>query len=120
MNPKASNKLFFHLDEVCRLAKIDPATLERWEKEFPFIEPGLTGAGRKIYRRKDVEIIQRIQDLLDRENFTVAGARRKIEEEMGLRTAPAVPAERVVRLLWRVRDELEDLSHSLGTRPKKT
>jgi DNA-binding transcriptional MerR regulator len=120
MSPKEQTKLFYRLEEVCRLAKIDAATVETWEKEFPFLEPGLTGTGQKIFRLKDLEIIRRIKELLDQKNFTLAGARRRIEEDMGLRPMPAVHPDKVVKLLWKVRDELQDLSQSLEPRSKKT
>jgi DNA-binding transcriptional MerR regulator len=120
MSPKEQTKLFYRLEEVCRLAKVDAATVETWEKEFPFLEPGLTGAGQKIFRLKDLEIIRRIKELLDHKNFTLAGARRRIEEDMGLRPMPAVHPDKIVKLLWQVRDDLQDLSQSLDPRSKKT
>jgi len=119
MSPKEQTKLFYRLEEVCRLAKINAATVETWEKEFPFLEPGLTGSGQKIFRLKDLEIIRRIKELLDQKNFTLAGARRRIEEDMGMRPMPAVHPDKIVKLLWQVRDELQDLSQSLDPRSKK-
>ena len=59
--PKTQPKLFYKIDEVSRLTKLDLETIESWEKEFPFLQPGLTGSGQKIFRPKDVEIIQRIK-----------------------------------------------------------
>jgi DNA-binding transcriptional MerR regulator len=118
-NPK-TQKLFFKLEEVSRLTKLDKETIEGWEKEFPFLQAGLTGAGQKIFRAKDVEMIRRIKELLDQKSVTLAGARRKIEEEFGLKPTPSVHPDRLIKTLWQVRDELRDLSRSLGERPKKT
>ena len=120
MSPKDEQKLFYRLEEVCRLAKVDAATVALWEKEFPFIEPGLTGSGQKIFRPRDVEIISRIKELMGRENCTLSGARRRIEEEMNLRPMPAVHPEKIVKLLRQVRDELQDLSRALESPAKKT
>jgi DNA-binding transcriptional MerR regulator len=120
MSPKVQGKLFYRLDEVCRLTKVDAASIEAWEKEFPFLEPGYTGNGQKIFRAKDVEIIKRVKALLDEKSVTLAGARRRIEEELGMRPMPSVHPEKVVKLLWQVRDQLEDLSRSLEKQPKKT
>jgi len=119
MSPKDEQKLFYRLAEVCRLAKIDAETIALWEKEFPFIEPGETASGRKIYRAKDLEIILRIKDLLGKEQLTLAGARRRLEAEMDLRPVPAVHPDKIVKLLWRVRDELQDLPQSLDRPAKK-
>jgi DNA-binding transcriptional MerR regulator len=119
MKPKTPEKLFFRLEEVSRLLKIPPKTIESWEKELPFLQPGLTGAGQKIFRPKDVEIIRRIKALLDGKNVTLAGAKRRIEEEFGLRPIPPVHPDKIVKLLRRVRDELQDISGSLAGKPKK-
>ena len=100
MSAKNDTKLFYRLEEVCRLAKVDAGTVAQWEKEFPFLEPGLTGTGQKIFRPRDLEIILRIKDLVGKENCTLAGARRKLEEEMNLRPVPSVHPDKLVKLLW--------------------
>jgi DNA-binding transcriptional MerR regulator len=120
MSPsKTPEKLFYRFEEVVRLTKVDAATLESWEKEFPFLRPGVAGDGKKIYRVKDIEIIRRIKELLDGRSVTVAGARRKIEAEFGLRPTPSVHPDRMLKALWQVRDELQDLAETLKARPKK-
>ena len=53
MSDKNTQKLFYKLEEVCRLAKVEAATVAQWEKEFPFLEPGFTANGQKIFRPKD-------------------------------------------------------------------
>jgi DNA-binding transcriptional MerR regulator len=118
-NPK-TQKLFFKIEEVSRLTRLDKATIESWEKEFPFLQPGLTGSGQKIFRAKDVEMIRRIKELLDQKSVTLAGARRRIEEEFGLKPPPSVHPEKLIKALWQVRDELQDLARQLGDKPKKT
>jgi DNA-binding transcriptional MerR regulator len=116
---KTSSKLFFRLDEVSRLTKVDAGTIESWEKEFPFLQPGLTGSGQKIFRAQDVDIIRRIKSLLDGKSVTLAGAKRRIEEELGLRSAAAVHPDRMKKALNQVRDELSALVQELSGGPKK-
>ena len=118
MKPKKPDKLFYRLEEVSRILKLPPATISSWEKELPFLQPGLRGDGQKIFRPRDVEIMRRIKALLDGKNVTLAGAKRKVEEEFGLRPAPAVHPEKVVQLLWRVRDELKEITQALGRKSK--
>jgi DNA-binding transcriptional MerR regulator len=118
-NPKPP-KMFFKIEEVSRLAKLDKDTIESWEKEFPFLQPGLTGSGQKIFRAKDVEMIRRIKELLDQKSVTLAGARRKIEEEFGLKPPPSIHPEKLIKALRQVRDELQDLARELADKPKKT
>src|ERR1051325_8002554 len=47
------------------------------------LAPQKNKAGQRVYRRRDVEIVFRIRELLYDEKFTIAGAKRKLEEEFG-------------------------------------
>ncbi|HLG14263.1 MAG TPA: MerR family transcriptional regulator [Blastocatellia bacterium] len=74
-------KLFFRIGEVCELIKVQPHVLRYWETEFPMLTPHKNRAGQRVYRRKDVEMVMRIRDLLYEEKFTIAGAKRKLMSE---------------------------------------
>src|ERR1700687_3455593 len=74
-------KLFFRIGEVCDLIKVQPHVLRYWETEFPMLAPQKNRAGQRIYRRKDVEMVLRIHDLLYEEKFTIAGAKKKLLDE---------------------------------------
>ena len=75
-------KLFFRIGEVCDLIKVQPHVLRYWETEFPMLAPQKNRAGQRVYRRKDVEMVLRIRNLLYEEKFTIAGAKRKLQDEM--------------------------------------
>ncbi len=75
-------KLFFRIGEVCDLIKVQPHVLRYWETEFPMLAPQKNRAGQRVYRRKDVEMVLRIRDLLYEEKFTIAGAKKKLLDEM--------------------------------------
>src|SRR5215470_17265637 len=75
-------KLFFRIGEVCDLIKVQPHVLRYWETEFPMLAPQKNRAGQRVYRRKDVEMVMRIRDLLYEEKFTIAGAKKKLLDEM--------------------------------------
>jgi len=74
-------KLFFRIGEVCELIRVQPHVLRYWETEFPMLAPQKNRAGQRVYRRKDVEMVMRIRDLLYEEKFTIAGAKKKLMEE---------------------------------------
>jgi DNA-binding transcriptional MerR regulator len=88
------NRALFKAAEVCDLVKLQPYVLRSWEAEFPELGVSKTGGGR-VYRRADVEQVVRIKHLLLVEGLTLAGARRKIEEE----TAPLVVDEPAIEAL---------------------
>jgi DNA-binding transcriptional MerR regulator len=81
-------KLFFRIGEVCDLIKVQPHVLRYWETEFPMLAPQKNRAGQRVYRRKDVEMVLRIRDLLYEEKFTIAGARKRLAEENRKGVAP--------------------------------
>jgi DNA-binding transcriptional MerR regulator len=116
---KIPEKLIYRMEDVSRLSGLDQATIESWEKEFPFLRAGLTASGKKIFRQKDLDIILRVKELLQKKGFTMAGAKRQIEEEFGTKQLSLIPADRLRKILLQVRDELQDISGGLEKGAKK-
>jgi DNA-binding transcriptional MerR regulator len=116
-NKKIPNKLFFKIGEVCELTDTQPYVLRYWESEFPMLAPAKNSSGQRIYRRRDIEIVLRIKELLYEEGFTIAGAKKRIEAESTGRgaTPQAMPVAssdgdaRVVAALKEVRKGLRDI-----------
>ena len=75
------NKLYFRIGEVCRLLKLEPYVLRFWESEFPTLSPTKGANGRRMYRKKDVEMVVTIKDLLYERGFTIAGARKVLSRK---------------------------------------
>ena len=93
---KIPNKLFFKIGEVCELTDTQPYVLRYWESEFPMLAPAKNSSGQRIYRRRDIEIVLRIKQLLYEEGLTIAGAKKRIESELSGRgptpqPTPAAP-----------------------------
>jgi DNA-binding transcriptional MerR regulator len=82
MGKKIPNKLFFKIGEVCELTETQPYVLRYWESEFPALAPAKNNSGQRIYRRRDIETVLRIKALLYEEGFTIAGAKKKLEQEV--------------------------------------
>lgn len=75
-------KLFFKIGEVCELAGVQAHVLRYWETEFPMLAPQKNRAGQRTYRRRDVEMALRIKQLLYDEQYTIAGAKKKLANEL--------------------------------------
>ena len=75
-------KLFFKIGEVCELAGVQAHVLRYWETEFPTLAPQKNRAGQRTYRRRDVEMALRIKELLYDEQYTIAGAKKKLANEL--------------------------------------
>jgi DNA-binding transcriptional MerR regulator len=76
------NRSLFRQPEVCEIARIQAYVLRSWEAEFPDLGVAKTAGGPRVYRRADVERVLRLKHLLFVEGLTLAGARRKIAEEL--------------------------------------
>src|SRR3954452_6746904 len=74
-------RALFKAAEVCELANVQPYVLRSWEAEFPQLGVAKSAGGPRVYRRSDVEQVLRIKHLLLVEGLTLAGARRKLDEE---------------------------------------
>jgi DNA-binding transcriptional MerR regulator len=69
--------------EVCEIIKLQPYVLRSWEKEFPDLGTTRTAGGPRFYRASDVERVQRLKQLVFGEGLTIAGARRRLDDERG-------------------------------------
>lgn len=90
----APKRELFKSSDVCELTQLQPYVLRSWEAEFPQLgKPASNGAGR-LYRRADVDLVLRIKDLVFVEGLTLAGARRRLEEDadQGLSTSVGAAA----------------------------
>ena len=74
------NKLDFRIGEVADLLIVKPYVLRYWETEFPDIKPAKSKSGQRLYKRRDVELLVRIKELLYGERFTINGARKRLRE----------------------------------------
>ena len=91
MDKEIPNKLFFKIGEVCEITDTQPYVLRYWESEFPALAPAKNSSGQRIYRRRDIETVLRIKQLLYEEGFTIAGAKKRLEAEMSGRATTPQP-----------------------------
>lgn len=125
MERKIPNKLFFKIGEVCEITDTQPYVLRYWESEFPALAPAKNSSGQRIYRRRDIETVLRIKQLLYDEGFTIAGAKKRLEAEQAGRTptpgntpsevvTAADGADRGQEVLRAVREQLREILTLLG------
>jgi DNA-binding transcriptional MerR regulator len=86
------DKLYFRIGEVATLCQLPAYVLRFWESEFPQLKPVKSGTGQRMYRRRDVESVLRIKQLLYEQGFTIAGARQQMRAELKSdKTQAAIP-----------------------------
>ena len=117
MQKQIPNKLFFKIGEVCEITDTQPYVLRYWESEFPSLAPAKNSSGQRIYRRRDIETVMRIKQLLYEEGFTIAGAKKRLETEMagrvvtpgGVADTPTPKDDKGRQALLQVREQLREI-----------
>jgi DNA-binding transcriptional MerR regulator len=116
--PPAAEKLYYRIGEVEESTGIPAYVLRYWESEFKLLRPKKNPAGQRLYRRRDLELVQRIKSLLYEERLTLEGARKRLiaesrgkgnpQLELGIREANYADA------LRRIRERLQTLRTRLA------
>ncbi len=73
------DKLYYRIGEVSKIAGVPAYVLRFWESEFSVIRPGRSSTGQRLYRKKDVERILTVKQLLYEKKFTIEGARKHLK-----------------------------------------
>jgi DNA-binding transcriptional MerR regulator len=76
------DKMYFRIGEVAELLNVKPYVLRYWETEFPDIKPVKSQSNQRLYKRRDVEMLLVIKELLYDQKFTINGARQHLKEMM--------------------------------------
>jgi DNA-binding transcriptional MerR regulator len=82
LNPQQQsrpNKLYYRIGEVSRITGLEQYVLRFWETEFPQIKPDKSRSKQRLYSGKDLDVILHIKQLLYKDGYTIAGARRKLK-----------------------------------------
>ena len=116
MPSQLPDKLYFKIGEVSKLADVAPHVLRYWESEFPTIKPKRAGSKQRLYRRKDVELILAIKNLLHRQGYTIAGAKKLISEAEDIGSVPIEEDKSKIHSdrLGAIKDELLEIRNLLN------
>jgi len=64
------------IGELGEALGIKAHVLRYWEDQFPQLNPLKRSGGRRYYRPEDVALVSEIDRLVNREGYTLRGARR--------------------------------------------
>lgn len=68
------------IGEVGEALGIKPHILRYWEQQFPMLKPLKRSGGRRYYRPEDVTLVETIDRLVNREGYTLKGAKAAIRD----------------------------------------
>ena len=90
-SPETPRRALLKSADVCEIVKVQPYVLRSWEKEFPDLGTSRAAGGPRFYRQSDLERVQRLKQLVFGEGLTIAGARRRLDEERGVPQEDELP-----------------------------
>jgi len=97
----------YSIAQVNAITGVAKPTIRFWEKEFAaFLHPRRTDGNQRRYARSDIDVIERINNLVRSEGYTLEGARRKLEMETTPETAAHPDEESMVKLADTMSDYL--------------
>jgi DNA-binding transcriptional MerR regulator len=102
------------IGEVAKALGLRQHVLRYWEQQFPTLQPLKRSGGRRYYRPEDIALVQTIDRLVNREGYTLKGARQALAggsvqpqaEPARVEVADIVPHLRAIRA--RLARALED------------
>ena len=90
------------IGEVAKALDLRQHVLRYWEQQFPMLQPLKRSGGRRYYRPEDVALVQTIDRLVNREGYTLKGARQALAGGAVL-SAPQASSIEVVDILPHLR-----------------
>ncbi len=106
---KLPDKIYFRIGEVSEYTGIKPYVLRYWESEFGEIEP-IRRKSQRLYDRDTIYTIIKIKNMLYEQNYTIAGAKKKLKEEITSNDSKSDDQHLIEELLT----ELKSLKDLLG------
>ena len=102
------------IGEVAKATGIKPHVLRYWEQQFPTLRPLTRSGGRRYYRPEDIELVERIERLVNREGYTLKGAKAALRGASDQQAVPqeaaapeTPPAADLLRQLEAIRNDLK-------------
>lgn len=76
-------KAYFRIGEVSKIVNVEPYVIRYWETEFKTVSPVRTKTAQRLYRKKDVQELLTIKNLLYTQRFTIDGAKKQLHKIRG-------------------------------------
>jgi len=109
------DKLFYRIGNVSEIVGVKPHVLRYWESEFSQIRPIKNKRAQRLYRKKDVELLIYIKELLYTELYTIAGAKKRLaNDRLLLKEMGYIPDHmKCVEILLQQKKQIENIQKIL-------
>jgi len=107
METKIPEKVYFRIGEVSKIVNVEPYVIRYWETEFRTVSPVRTKTAQRLYRKRDVQELLKIKNLLYSQRFTIDGAKKQLYKIRGNSESEAKNSEK--QTLNLIRQELQKI-----------
>ena len=101
------DKAYFRIGEVSKIVNVEPYVIRFWETEFKTVTPVRTKTAQRLYRKKDVQELLTIKNLLYSQRFTIDGAKKQLQKMRDCNEPKNANFE--MQTLHRIKQELEQI-----------
>jgi DNA-binding transcriptional MerR regulator len=112
------------IDQASNILQVEVSTLRYWEKEFnDFLKINCPKGQRARYSEENIEMFSQIKELLYNEQYTIKGAKRRLEMERTLTSGLGIDANfkttvffmfsAIIQELQKSREESKNLAKQL-------
>ena len=98
-------KSYFRIGEVSKILNVEPYVIRYWESEFKTVKPVRTKTSQRLYRKKDVQELLTIRNLLYQQRFTINGAKKQLMKMRDQDESTATVNEKLIY----IKKELEQI-----------
>lgn len=102
-------KAYFRIGEVSKILSVEPYVIRYWETEFKTVNPVRTKTAQRLYRKKDVQELLTIKNLLYAQRFTIDGAKKQLQRMRGSEEPDIKNIEKQKLFLMRIKQELKQI-----------
>ncbi len=100
-------KAYFRIGEVSKIVNVEPYVIRYWETEFRTVSPVRTKTAHRLYRKKDVQELLTIKNLLYSQRFTIDGAKKQLYKTHRNSETETKNSEK--QMLKRIKQELQKI-----------
>jgi len=106
-------KAYFRIGEVSKIVNVEPYVIRYWETEFKTLSPVRTKTAQRLYRRRDVEELLTIKNLLYSQRFTIDGAKKQLHKMRG-NSSPELKKSSEKQTLNLIKQELQKIKSMIS------
>ncbi len=112
---RIARREYFSIGEVCELTGLRPHVFRYCETQFRELSPTKNRARNRVYRAREIKIVELVKHLLYDEKYTIDGARGRLEKlrergELDDAAGQALDRQAIKRLQHGIEELVETLT----------